>query len=66
MPNTSLNMNLIKKGYAWTGDLDSMPLDMGDLVSIYGNLATITGVTFDEEMRRQFTAVNYSQRGSDG
>ena len=55
-----LNMNLIKKGYAWTGDLDSMPLDMGDLVSIYGNLATITGVTFDEEMRRQFTAVNYS------
>ncbi len=55
-----LNMNLIKKGYAWTGDLDSMPLDMGDLVSIYGNLATITGVTFDDEMRRQFTAVNYS------
>ncbi len=55
-----LGQNLIRKCYAWTGDLDAMPLDVGDVVRVNGEMATITSVTFDDELRRQFRAVEYS------
>ena len=54
-----LGLNKLKKNYAWTGDLDSMPLDLGDLVDVNGKLMTITGVSFDEELRREFKAMEY-------
>ena len=54
-----IKQNLIKRVFNWTGDLDSMPLDIGDLVKVNENLAVIGSVTFDDEMRREFTAVEY-------
>ena len=55
-----LGMNKILRSYAWTGDLDAMPLDLGDLVEVKGKLATITGVSFDDELRREFKALEYA------
>ncbi len=55
-----LGLNKLKKNYSWTGDLDSMPLDLGDLVDVNGKLMTITGVSFDEELRREFKALEYN------
>jgi hypothetical protein len=54
-----LGLNKLKKNYSWTGDLDSMPLDLGDLVEVNSKLMTITGVSFDEELRREFKAMEY-------
>ena len=55
-----LGQNRIRKGYAWTGDLDAMPLDIGDVVRVNGELVTISSVTFDSELRRQFRGMEYS------
>lgn len=54
-----LKKSLILRAYEWTGDMDSLPLDIGDVVRVYDDLVTITAVSLDEDMRRRFSGVDY-------
>ncbi len=57
-----IGMNHIKRSFEWTGDLDCMPLDIGDLVKANDDVIIITGTTFDAEMRRQFSGIEYADK----
>lgn len=54
-----LGKSMIKRVFEWTGDMDSIPLDIGDVVRVYDDLVTITSASLDEEMRRRFTGIEY-------
>jgi hypothetical protein len=54
-----LKQNLIRRSFEWKGDLDAMPLDIGDVVKLYDDYVVVTGVTFDKQFGRTFRAVEY-------
>jgi len=54
-----LKTSMARRSFSWTSDAASMPLDVGDLVSVKGNYAVITAASFDSQMRRQFEAAEY-------
>ena len=54
-----LRTSLVRRSFSWTGGASSMPLDIGDLVSVKGSLAVITAASCDSQMRRQFEATEY-------
>ena len=54
-----LSMGKVRRAFAWTGDSSSMPLDIGDLVSVKGFVARVTAASLDSQMRRQFEATEY-------
>lgn len=55
----AIAQNKTRRNYKWTGDLDSMPCEIGDVVSVKGNLVRINATSFDSEMRRQFEGSEY-------
>lgn len=54
-----LERSMIKRTFRWTGDLDSMPCDIGDVVEVYDIPARIISATYDDEHRRVFEAEEY-------
>lgn len=54
-----LKQNLIRRTFEWKGDLDAMPLDIGDVVKLYDDYVVLTSVTYDRRLGRAFTGVEY-------
>lgn len=54
-----LERSMVRRTFKWTGDFDSMPCDIGDVVMVLGNPARIISATFDDEHRRVFEAEEY-------
>ena len=54
-----LERSMVRRTFKWTGDFDSMPCDIGDVVTVLGNPARIISATFDDEHRRVFEAEEY-------
>ena len=54
-----LKQNLIRKTYAWTGIMDSLPVDIGDVVQVYDDFVTVTAVTLNEDYTKKYEGVEY-------
>lgn len=54
-----LKQNMIRRTFEWKGDLDAMPLDIGDIVKLYNDYVVVTSVTYDKRLGRSFTGVEY-------
>ena len=54
-----LRTNMIKRTFEWKGDIGTLPLEVGDLVKLYGDYVTITNISQDDDYHRVFSGMEY-------
>ena len=55
----AIRQNLVSRTYAWSGGLSAMPVEIGDIVSVKGELVRVTAVSAEEDFTRKYEGVEY-------
>ncbi|MBQ6473016.1 MAG: phage tail protein [Victivallales bacterium] len=55
----AIRQNMVSRTYAWSGGLSAMPVEIGDIVSLKGDLVRVTAVSVEEDFTRKYEGVEY-------
>ena len=55
----AIRQNMVSRTYSWSGGIDAMPVEIGDIVSVKGELVRVTSVSVEEDFTRKYEGVEY-------
>ena len=55
----AIRQNMVSRTYSWSGGIDAMPVEIGDIVSVKGELVRVTSVAVEEDFTRKYEGVEY-------